>query len=222
MTGFEYDRSSFAVRGDIAASHVDAWAQLGQPGTWWTGVERLAIAARARRAFVSRATPPWLRDLPDVADGLDQRTTRIVDKVALDAGAIDRDWASSAIDDVGDGAYVELIAVASTVVMIDIHAEAIGVERVPFPPAIDGEPSRTRSDGLGEIGAHVLVLEPFPFANVARALSLVPDANTLFRTVSVPAYSAPGFDQLQWDTPLTRPQVELIASRVAALNECFY
>jgi hypothetical protein len=57
---------------------------------------------------------------------------------------------------------------------------------------------------------------------VARALSLVLDANVLFRTVSVPGYSAPGFADLTWDTPLSRPQVELVASRVAAMNECFY
>ncbi len=84
------------------------------------------------------------------------------------------------------------------------------------------QPDRRRPDGLGDIGAHVPALDPFPAANVARALSLVPDANVLFRTVSVPAYSAPGFADLTWDTPLSRPQVELVASRVAAMNECFY
>ncbi|MGB1506686.1 MAG: alkylhydroperoxidase-related (seleno)protein, partial [Acidimicrobiales bacterium] len=66
------------------------------------------------------------------------------------------------------------------------------------------------------------MLEPFPFANVARALSQVPSANTTFYTLVRPMYSAAGFDELVWTTPLSRPQVELVAARVAAMNECFY
>ncbi len=222
MVDFGYETSSVAVPDPIAGSHREAWATLAAPGTWWSAAERLAIAARARRLFAARATAPWLRQLPDAEPGLDQETVAIVDKVTLDAGAIDRDWASAAVADIGDGRYVELIAVVATIVMVDIFAEAVGVEPTELPQPIAGEPSELRPDGLGDIGAHVPMLDPFPAANVARALSLVPDANLLFRCVSVPTYSAPGFASLQWDTPLTRPQVELVASRVAAMNECFY
>lgn len=210
------------VGGEIADSHREAWAMLARPGTWWTGAERLAIAGRARKLFALRSTPPWLRRLDDSEPGLSARAVAVVDKIALDAGGVDRDWATSAMADIGDGAYVELIAVVATIVMIDVFAEAVGVERAQLPAPEPGEPSRSRPDGLGDIGAHVPVLDPFPAANVARALSLVPEANKLFRCVSVPTYSAPGFSSLQWDTPLSRPQVELVASRVAAMNECFY
>lgn len=221
MTGLIQDGS---VVDRVARSHVEAWELLGHCGTWWTAPERLAIAARARFRFAQRATPPWLRSEPPTDGTLRAETEAIVDKVALDAGAIDRAWGRQAIDQIGDGHYVELIAVVATVVMVDVYAEAVGVAAPPLPePAAETEqPSQVRPDGLGDIGAHVPVLDPFPFANVARALSLVPDANTLFRTVSVPAYSAPGMGDLVWDTPLSRPQVELVASRVAAMNECFY
>jgi hypothetical protein len=30
------------------------------------------------------------------------------------------------------------------------------------------------------------------------------------------------FWNLTWDRPLSRPQVELVAARTSALNECFY
>lgn len=223
--GFTYADIEVAVPDGIAKSHREAWAQLAQPGTWWTAAQRLAIAARARTLFEARATPPWLRHLPEPAVEnlvLEGPVVDIVDRLTLDAGAIDRDWANKAMARIGDGAYVELIAVVAVVVMVDVFAESVGVDRTPLPDPLDGEPSGVRPDGLGDIGAHVPALDPFPAANVARALSLVPGANKLFRTVSVPAYSAPGFAELQWETPLTRPQVELVASRVAAMNECFY
>ncbi|MGI9595335.1 MAG: hypothetical protein ACR2QK_04200 [Acidimicrobiales bacterium] len=221
MAAFTYEETPVAVGDNIADSHRQAWAKLAEPGTWWTSAQRLAIADRARRLFAARATPPWLRRIEDPG-GLSDETIAIVDKITLDAGNVDRPWAESAMADIGDGAYVELIAVVAITVMIDVFAEAVGVDKADFPTADRGEPSRIRPDGLGDIGAHVPALDPFPGANVARALSLVPEANKLFRTVSVPTYSAPGFDSLQWDTPLTRPQVELVASRVAAMNECFY
>jgi hypothetical protein len=222
MGDFCYDDTAFAVPDDITGSHDEAWHLLAEPGTWWTAAERLAIAARARDRYARRGTPPWLRpDPPD--DGiLDPAVGPVVDTLTLDAGAIDRPWATAAIAELGDGRYVELVAVVATIVMVDVFAEAVGAERRPLPQPTDGEPSRARPGGLGDIGAHVPVLDPFPAANVARALSLVPEANRLFRVVSVPAYSAPGFAELTWDTPLSRPQVELVASRVAAMNECFY
>ena len=222
MAGFSYDATPVAVPDDIAESHRRAWDQLARCGTWWTGAERLAIAARARHRFAARATPPWLGQDPPSDETLGREAERIVDHVTLDAGSIDRAWADAAVADIGDGAYVELIAVVATVVMVDVFAEAVGVDHTPLPEPRPGRPTRERPDGLGDIGAHVPALDPFPAANVARALSLVPEANTLFRTVSVPAYSAAGFAELTWNTPLSRPQVELVASRVAAMNECFY
>lgn len=227
MSDFSYGGTAVAVTETITASHRLAWEALARPGTWWTATERHAIASQARLRFAQRATPPWLRPEPDPDEALTALAAEVVDKLTLDAGSIDRTWATRAIEDLatdhpGDGPYVELIAVVATVVMVDVFAQATGVEPTPLPAPRAGEPSRERPDGLGDIGAHVPALDPFPGANVARALSLVPRANQLFRTVSVPAYSAPGFGDLEWDTPLSRPQVELVASRVAALNECFY
>jgi hypothetical protein len=222
MASFAYDDAPIDVPDDISRSHREAWQQLAGPGTWWTAAERLGIAARARERFAARSTPPWLREDSSALATLDRTTVAVVDKVTLDAQSIHRDWAVWASGELGAERYVELVAVVATIVMLDVYAEAVGVDPTPLPNPEPGEPSRQRPDGLGDIGAYVPMLEPFPAANVARALSLVPDANRLFRTVSVPTYSAPGFADLVWDTPLSRPQVELIASRVAALNECFY
>ncbi|MEM9563691.1 MAG: hypothetical protein AAGA93_13795 [Actinomycetota bacterium] len=229
MAAFSYAGTTVAVSDDIIDSHRSAWDQLGQVGTWWTAAERLGIAARARHRFADRATPPWLRSDPPGDDRLAPEVGVVVDLVTLDAARIDRAAADEAVASLGagderrgQGRYVELIGIVAVVAMIDVFAEAVGVDPEPLPEPLPGDPSEVRPDGLGDIGAHVPAIDPFPAANVARALSLVPATNTLFRTVSVPAYSAPGFDRLTWDTPLSRPQVELVASRVAAMNECFY
>lgn len=222
MAGFRYEDTPFAVTSEIAGSHVEAWRLLTRPGTWWTAAQRLAIATRTRERLALRGHPPWLRPEPPGDGSLSPATAAVVDELALEAWTIDRSWADEAIAAMGDGPYVELVAVVATVAMVDVFADAVGVGPEPLPHPETGEPSRIRPDGLGDIGAYVPTLDPFPAANVARALSLVPEANRLFRTVSVPAYSAPGFTDLRWDTPLSRPQVELLASRVAAVNECFY
>lgn len=222
MAGFTYEATPVAVSDEIAQSHRDAWDMVAKPGTWWNSQQRLAIARRARGLFAQRAVAPWLRQAHDDQPGLSAEVVAIVDKIATDAGNVDRTWASDAIDSIGDGPYVELVAVVATIVMVDVFAEAVGVGKAALPDPKRGKPSMIRPEGLGDIGAYVPALDPFPSANVARALSLVPDANLLFRSVSVPTYSAPGFASLQWDTPLSRPQVEIVASRVAAMNECFY
>ena len=45
-----FDYGTFRVREDIWAAHRDLWEHIRAPGTWWTGAQRVAIAAEARRA----------------------------------------------------------------------------------------------------------------------------------------------------------------------------
>jgi len=224
MEPFSYSASDIPVDDPVAESHRQVWDQLGRSGTWWTATEILAIAETARCAFAQRNQPPWQRTAASPGTQLPSEAVSAIERIATNPSSVDRQWVDSVTSQIGDGHYVELVAVTATMAMVDIFAEGIGVPVEPLPQVSSqpGQPSRKRPDGLGDIGAHVQMLEPFGYANVARALSLVPSANQLFRTTSVPMYSAPGMGDLVWDTPLQRPQVELAASRVAALNECFY
>jgi hypothetical protein len=221
---FTYADSVLDVDDAVAASHRSVWDQIGHSGTWWSPEQMLAIAARARAVFRVRLQPPWARHVDRADDGLSDDAVIAIDGIASNPGSIDGEWASARISELGDGPYVELIGVVATTVMVDMFADCAGVDLAPLPgPALDpGRPTQTRPDGLGDIGAHVPMIDPFDFANVARALSLVPSANMLFRTTVGPMYSAPGMSNLVWNTPLQRPQVELVASRVASMNECFY
>lgn len=191
---FTYVDSPLEVEASVAESHRSVWAQLTRSGTWWTASEMLAIAARARAGFAARDQPPWGRGLPESVEGLDPAAVTAVDFIVANPGAIDKSWASERIAELGDGYYVELVSVVATTVMVDMFASCAGSGLAPLPaPALDSDsPSCLYPDDLGDIGAYVRMLDPFPYANVARALSLVPTSNLLFRSTSVPMYSAPG------------------------------
>ncbi|MFP6654592.1 MAG: alkylhydroperoxidase-related (seleno)protein, partial [Myxococcota bacterium] len=48
---FDYrDRIEDHVREDMLVAYRRAWDRIAQPGTWWTGAERVAIAAESRAA----------------------------------------------------------------------------------------------------------------------------------------------------------------------------
>ena len=47
MSGL-YASSPIALRDDLAAAHARAWERIGNPGTWWDGAQRVAIAAETR------------------------------------------------------------------------------------------------------------------------------------------------------------------------------
>ena len=50
MTEIEVAGEMLPIRESLAREVEVAWDRLARPGTWWTGAERLAIAAEARRA----------------------------------------------------------------------------------------------------------------------------------------------------------------------------
>jgi hypothetical protein len=63
-----------------------------------------------------------------------------------------------------------------------------------------------------------------PAGNVLKALSLVPDALRQLQELSA-AHYLPLQEMMHFDTKLralSRAQIELVAGRVSALNECFY
>ena len=154
-----------------------------------------------------------------------RRRARAARTIAADAHRIDRDWATQAIETLGDAAYVELGSIVATVAALDAFAEALGRDQEPLPSAEAGTRADTASaDGVADIGAYVPLVSPFSGPNVSRALSLVPEANRLFFTNVGAMYGGveQSFYDLEWTGPISRPQAELLAARVSALNECFY
>ena len=124
-------------------------------------------------------------------------------------------------------------------VSIDSFAHAIGVALRPLPEAIDGEPDHYEPERI-ERGADAWVpMVPAQNAgtaeadlwvsgrtgNVIRAMSLVPEEVRTLADLSAAHYlphklvRKAGVDA---GRALNRSQIELVAGRVSALNECFY
>ena len=245
MEVIHFDAAEVAVRGEIADAHRRAWARLAAPGAWWTGAQRVAIAAEVRQApncrlcsEAKQALSPFsLGGEHDAVTDLPAAAVDAAHRVVTDPGRLTRSWVEKlATDGLDDAHYVELVGVVVTVLSVDVLCLGVGAELHPLPEPEPGEPSRRRPDGLEDAGAFVpmissrigkrMKLWEGPIGpNVIRALSLVPDevlqlrdlgsAHYLPDTVVASIGKAPG-------RTLDRAQIELVAARVSALNECFY
>lgn len=223
MTNFSFDGSLATVRHDVQTAEAAAWRWLAAAGSWWTGAEHVELARTVRAARAQRGDPPWLRSQPPAQDArLPAAAAEVARRVAVDASRLDRQWCEAMVEELGDGAYVEAVAVAAITTAIDSFAESLGAQLEPLPEAEAGDPDRKRPEGVGDDGAWVPMTLPFTGPNVARALSLVPSAQMTFFGLVGSMYAMADFQTLIWDRPLTRPQVELVAARVSAINECFY
>ncbi len=242
------DPPTVAVRQDLVDSHRDLLVHLTTPGSWWNGAERRAIADAARAAREctlcaerKAALSPFAVDgdhddpnelHPDVVDA--------VHRIVTDPGRLTKSWYERAIggDALDPERYVELVGVTVFVTAIDVFARAVGTETMPLPDARPGAPTERRPPQAAVDRAWVPQLpagapewtalygDRTDVAEVERALSLVPaeievlkgvaDTHYLaFRHVPDPRYAHP-------ERAIDRVQTELVASRVSAINECFY
>ncbi len=212
---------------DDARTHaIDGMAK---PGEWLTGAERVAAWTAARNPSA-------------IPDGLSTAELDVVQRIAMDPGGLTREWADGAMNSIrtaepdrdaeeAEGRYVELAAIAAISRVIDVMDRSLGREPTPIPGGMDGDiggdragaPSRQRPGDVGDVGAWVAQSTGPTRANVSRTFSLLPETNVLWRDLVDSHYSrGVEFMQLDWDRALSRPQVELVASRTTALNECFY
>ena len=236
-----------AVRDDLIDAHALVLTRLALPGTWFTGAERVAIAAAARTAqdcdfCVERkaALSPYSIDgVHKAAPGHDILPAALVDMVHLIINDAPRmtEAAIARLADSGlsDAHFVEALGIAVAIRSIDQACRGLGVPQHALPAPVDGDPSRIRPDiGAADI-AFVPMMpnrQPDPphddlwgdvTGNALRALSLVPDAVRDTRILSQAQYVPldQGFD-MGFGRTLGREQMELLAARTSAMNDCFY
>lgn len=237
------------VRDDLVEAHRSAWRRLARAGTWWTGAERVAIAAESRAAAYCQLCRERRSALsPSAVDGEHDRVAGdllpaaavdAVHRIVTDASRLTKSFVQGlATQGVPDAHYVELLSVVVSVRSIDAFHRAMGIGPEPLPaPDPTGAPSRERPTELDVDAAWVPILTsraaagpetarfPGPVPYVMRALSLVPDAVVWLKELSAAHYlpMGPGMmDFTKGRGPLDRAQTELIAGRVSAVNECFY
>ena len=247
MTFFDYDRAPYPIREDIAPAYRAYWEELARPGSWWSGAQRVAIAAESRNAPACRLcaarkealSPGAVTGEHDRGEGLPETAVDAIHRVVTDQARITRKCVE---DNVAAGlskeAYVELVGIVVAVFSIDEFHRALGLDLEKLPAPEPGEISRYRPAMLtedmgfvptvpldGAVGEEADLWPGGRTANVIRALSLVPDALREYRGIFAVQYLPFGgvrsFD-LAEGRAINRMQIELIAGRVSAVNECFY
>ena len=240
------DYAGIAVRDDIREAHSALWAHIAAPGAWWTGAQRVAIAAesreapgcalcRERKAELSPAAVPGKHEAGGELSAL---VVDVIHRVRTDAGRLTRDWFDCVVaDGLFPAEYAELVGVVTMVAGVDFFARALGIPPFPLPSPQPGDPTRwlpaSACPGVGWLptiapeeasGPEADVYGGSPFVpNIMRALSVVPDEVRMLRRLASAHYLA--VEQIPDPTArrtLDRMQMELVAARVSALNECFY
>lgn len=249
MTAFDYPTHPNPIREDLAEAHRRAWAHVAAPGTWLSGAERVAIAEETRRARScalcaerkAALSPFALQGEHEQTGVLPPPLVEAVHRVTTDAGRLSASWYAALLSDgLSPEAYVEALGVTVLVISVDEFHHALGMRPEPLPEPLTGEPSHYRPIGSEiEDAAWVPLLTPgrsgpaeadlfagIPAGqapNVIRALSLVPDEVRAWTHLSAAQYLST--DQLRsFESPraIDRAQIEFVAGRVSALNECFY
>jgi len=247
MLCFQYDNSPYPIRSGLATAHQDYWQVLSGPGTWFSGAQRVAIAAEVRNAVncplcVERKlalSPNSVKGEHLCGDLLTPIAVDAVHRVITDQSRITQAFVDeSAAQGLSEEQYVELVGIAVTVLSIDEFNRALGLPLEPLPEPEAGEPTcyrpalAERGTGFvsmlpanGAVGKEADLWKLDRTANVLRALTLVPNAVREWMAVGDEQYlSMQGMTQFSdfTDRALNRMQIELVAGRVSSYNECFY
>lgn len=214
------------VREDVRAAHEATLRRFAEPGSWWSGADRLAIVREVRTApscplCLARAealSPAAVQGEHASAGVLPPVAIEAVHGIRNDSGRLTRRWFDELIDmGLQPQAYVELVSVVASTVIVDTFAQGVGGDLPDLPEAEPGVPSFDTSADVVDAGAYLPIARAGR-ANILRSLGLVPSALRLFFDTFNHSYlMRPGSE-----FAIDRRQVELVASRVSAVNQCFY
>lgn len=243
----EVEGRALPVRGGLMAALEGAWQRLAAPGTWWTGAERLAIAAEVRAAFDcpmcharNVALSPYADagTHPRATELLPQEAVDAVHRLATDSGRVTEAWVRGvAAGPLGEERYVELVSVVAIVTALDRFELALGRPGRTLPAPVAGQPTRRRPAGARRDLAWVATLapdrvepgDPDPYPrhgdkNIHRAVSLVPQAVIDFFDLDVELYLEDWQirDFANEYRAVSHAQIELVAARASALARCHY
>ena len=242
----DYSRADVPVRDDLRETHLAMLEHIRRPGSWFTGAERVAIAAESRHATTcplcrerkASLSPEQPSGEHDRVSELPEALVEIAHRVRLDPQRLSHGWFDRVVGrDLDEGAYVELVGVVTFTAGLDYFCRALGVAPLALPDPVEGDPSGYAPEGLKGGVAWVSMLAPEDAAgpeadlyesadfvpNIARALSRVPDHVRMLQRESRSHYMAMAeIPDPSVRRDLDRLQMELVAARVSAMNECFY
>ena len=201
-----YAKFPVPVRPDLIEALRKEWVLLSSPGTWWTAGERVAIAGAARGI---------------ASDGVPEVAAQAARKIYSDITSTSRDWVNDLTSsDLTMPAFVEIVGIVSRLAAADEFMRALGSAPQELPQPQPGDPSRETPPTARPGRAWVPMVGP---ASITMALSLVPAEAAAQKEIHGPLYMS--YEQMSdygFRRTLDRAQMELVAARVSAINECFY
>ena len=235
-----YADSAYPINKELEALHSVQFASLSFPGTWGTASQRIAIVNEARQGgykagvLEKPANPGAQTEVK-----LSEVVRRVVNQLAISPKDIDQTFYEQALEDgLTDVEYVENLGLVARFTCFDIFARGIGVSLRPLPLPQSGRPSQVRPPTAKIEKAWVPTIPNIPEGGdiaqelfgpwqpyIMRGLSLVPNEFRAHYELEEVQYM-PSAHFLEFDYQhhegLTRPQAEIVAGRISALNECFY
>ena len=226
----------------IEALHADELGSFAQCGTWGSAQQRTAVAALARKVRVEAGLQPSAGDeaLADLVE-LPPPVQKLVTEVAMGGIRVDRDFCAQVQSEgVTEGAYVEIVALVSRIVNLDVFARGLGVTpRALSKPNDDSQPSFERpveavDEGFftasvpnlpegGELAKSMYA--DAPRGNIWRAVTLVPaEGKRVIDLVETQYFPGSKLMDFAADNghALSRAQLEAVATKVSEHNQCFY
>lgn len=245
MKTLSYDAAPFNVREDLVAGHQRAWKRLGGPGTWLDARTRIKVAGETRHApgcalcrhRKAARSPFTIEGRHDSLGQLPDNWVEVIHRIVSDPGRLTHSWYERILaSGIADTEYVEIVSLIAHITAIDTFARGLGIPKQPLPAPKDGAPSRYRPaearenkhwvptiawDEHGPNEANFFVGAP---ANSRMALTLVPDEARSFFDLSTAMYVPTGAmrDFSKEYRAITHAQIELLKSRVSAINQCHY
>ncbi len=218
----------------LRSAHAQTWQLIAQPGDFFTGDQRQKMVRAAREALTchlcerrkAALSPIAVEGEHDDSTGLDEVIVDVVHRIRTDPGRLTRAWFDQVLKRLSAQEYVEIVSVVTSSVIVDTLHNALGLGVAALPSAQSGRPGRSYNEDAVDAGGWVPMLDASQdmadtglpaVPNIARSLGLVPSATELFFGTFRPHYALK-------DIPLSisQAQAEFVASRVSAINECFY
>ena len=231
-----YEETHYPVSHGVIERHDEAWRLIAAPGAFWTGAERVQMVAEARAATVcvlcrqrkAALSPSAVDGQHDSVSDLPPVLIDMIHRMRTDPGRYTRTVFDGVLAaGISRERYIEAVSVVNAAVIVDTMHAALGLPLPDLPTPEPGPPTGQAAPDVVDAGAWVpltrvddrtATVTGLPGApNIARSMGCVPSAVALFFTAFRGHYALR-------DIPLavSQPQAEFVASRVSALNQCFY
>lgn len=245
MASPTYESSSYPVRLSLADAHAAVWRRLGRPGTWLDGSQRIAVCEEIRQARdcalcarqKAALSPYTVSGTHDTTGALPELWVEVIHRVVADPGRLTNGWFDRTIGaGMPIGEYVEIVSLIAHLTAIDTFTRALDLPLHALPDAESGHPSRYRpaeahvTDAWvptitwGESGPAEADLLVGSQSNIRRALTLVPDEARSYFALGEYQYltAKQRSDYSRKHRAISNAQIELLAARVSAINQCTY